>query len=596
MVRINVEEDPEHMLPLPLIMARALGFRNSQDILKRIKAEGSSLQKYEFSSEKSNFLKFILGFLTETSDPYKRIVTEERLGGYDINIKAHLDRINHKRSQKIDLMPFQYLALLYSEIYFDNLFSDKHAFLELINECVKDLKRKELPADDLEYSGSDLEKICFWMATGSGKTIIMHINYLQYLHYHQKHANVRPLNNVILLDPHEDLSKQHQRKLWEQSEIEARLIDGKNLKYKIEGIKILDFNKLRDKEERGQSKTQGITVDVSYFKENNLILVDEGHRGTSSSGGTWLQHRKQIAKEGFTIEYSATFHDVLTDKNYRDDYRRSILFNYSYRYFHEDGYGKDYNISNLPKKLDLESQEYIMLANLLSFYEQKRYYIDNKGLLDEKFNIKNPLWILVGSSVQKKDGKGGEKEELESKTRSDIMNVVFFLNKLTVHNEPIINLLKQIRKLELNLKDRETNKNYFEGRYTYLWEIFENSLNGSYKRLLDDIFQKVFYSSPGQPLVLSQVTSGDGEVGLKYGRSSPYFGLVYIGKGSESKLVEDILKDPSGSTIVKDPDRVGLFIFCIFSCEDTTELYNLFFSSIDISVFNISLYKSLKRV
>jgi hypothetical protein len=30
---------------------------------------------------------------------------------------------------------------------------------------------------------SDLNKIAVWNATGSGKTLIMHINYHQYLHY-----------------------------------------------------------------------------------------------------------------------------------------------------------------------------------------------------------------------------------------------------------------------------------------------------------------------------------------------------------------------------------------------------------------------------
>lgn len=30
-------------------------------------------------------------------------------------------------------------------------------------------------------------------------------------------------------------------------------------------------------------------------------------------------------------------------------YTKNILFDYSYRYFYEDGYGKDYRIFNLPK-------------------------------------------------------------------------------------------------------------------------------------------------------------------------------------------------------------------------------------------------------
>lgn len=42
------------------------------------------------------------------------------------------------------------------------------------------------------------------MATGSGKTLIMHINYWQILKYSDK-----PWDNIILITPNEGLSKQH---------------------------------------------------------------------------------------------------------------------------------------------------------------------------------------------------------------------------------------------------------------------------------------------------------------------------------------------------------------------------------------------------
>lgn len=42
------------------------------------------------------------------------------------------------------------------------------------------------------------------MATGSGKTLIMHLNYRQYLHYNKK-----PLDNILLIAPNEGLSQQH---------------------------------------------------------------------------------------------------------------------------------------------------------------------------------------------------------------------------------------------------------------------------------------------------------------------------------------------------------------------------------------------------
>ena len=42
----------------------------------------------------------------------------------------------------------------------------------------------QFPNDQVgEYDEDDLRKIAFWMATGAGKTLLMHINIQQYLHY-----------------------------------------------------------------------------------------------------------------------------------------------------------------------------------------------------------------------------------------------------------------------------------------------------------------------------------------------------------------------------------------------------------------------------
>lgn len=54
----------------------------------------------------------------------------------------------------------------------------------------------------------DLNKVGFWVATGSGKTLLMHINILQYQHYLNLHGG-KAVNRVILLTLNEGLSHQH---------------------------------------------------------------------------------------------------------------------------------------------------------------------------------------------------------------------------------------------------------------------------------------------------------------------------------------------------------------------------------------------------
>ena len=56
------------------------------------------------------------------------------------------------------------------------------------------------------YELSDLNKLAFWNATGSGKTWLMHVNILQYQHY-QKNKDL----TVFVITPNEGLSQQHFR-------------------------------------------------------------------------------------------------------------------------------------------------------------------------------------------------------------------------------------------------------------------------------------------------------------------------------------------------------------------------------------------------
>ena len=49
------------------------------------------------------------------------------------------------------------------------------------------------------------------------------------------------------------------------------------------------------------------TVAVEAFEGNNLVLVDEGHRGTGTAAGAWMTRRETLVFGGFAFEYSATF-------------------------------------------------------------------------------------------------------------------------------------------------------------------------------------------------------------------------------------------------------------------------------------------------
>ena len=104
------------------------------------------------------------------------------LAQYDAHIRTHLTAMNKGRLRPITLRYFQYLAALYTEIFLDWCFNRQGALLRSLNDLVKrrNVKRSAREARETEFAEADLRKLAFWMATGSGKTLIMHLNYRQF--------------------------------------------------------------------------------------------------------------------------------------------------------------------------------------------------------------------------------------------------------------------------------------------------------------------------------------------------------------------------------------------------------------------------------
>ena len=65
--------------------------------------------------------------------PSSSPLTREQLLAYDANIYRHTKAISEKRQQKIAWKYFQYLSLLFTELYLDRYFSDRVSLLEDLN-------------------------------------------------------------------------------------------------------------------------------------------------------------------------------------------------------------------------------------------------------------------------------------------------------------------------------------------------------------------------------------------------------------------------------------------------------------------------------
>lgn len=440
-------------------------------------------------------------------------ITKEQLLRYDQNITSHTFAISGKRGQ-FRWKYFQYMALLFAEVYLDKYFSDFQGLLDDLNAFVDRLNADRETQDKIDsYNLEDLNKIAFWQATGSGKTLIMHVNILQYRHYLNKAFKQSDLNRTILLTPNEGLSTQH-RDEFAVSGLDAELFnkDGQSL-YSGHSIEIIDIHKLK---EEGREKT----VSVDAFESNNLVLVDEGHRG--AGGEEWMDKRNRLCENGFSFEYSATFGQAMKAagrKEMLQQYAKCILFDYSYKYFYRDGYGKEYSILNLAEEQHEEQRQMYLTACLLSFYQQLKVYDIKKREL-APFNVEEPLWVFVGSKVNAVRTERGAKV-------SDVIDILLSIKQFLGNQTETIDFIDRLMNGTSQLNDTYGN-DLFAGRFNYL--LAEGV---SAESIYEDIRSRVFNSQIRDSQIhIDNLKGVQGEIGLRLG-DGEYFGVINVGDDSE---------------------------------------------------------------
>jgi len=441
---------------------------------------------------------------------------KELLLQYDQNIFSHTQTISAKRDEPIKWKYFQYMALLFTEIYLDKYFTNKIALQSALNTFLDFNHGRNgnvfnvISKFKLDQSVNDLNKLAYWNATGSGKTLLMHINILQYRFYLKLHNLEKGLNRIIVLTPNEGLSKQHLKE-FVQSGMEAELFDksGGSL-FAGQKIEIIDIHKL---EETSGNKT----VAVEAFEGNNLVLVDEGHRG---AGGTeWKDKRNRLCEIGFSFEYSATFGQAVhalsgaKQKTLIDEYGKATLFDYSYRYFYNDGYGKDYQILNLNQNWQEGYVTLYLTACVLSFYEQLLVFKENRKEI-EPFLIDKPLAIFVGGKVTK---------SISAATASDVVEVLKFLESFVKNDSQTIERIKQLLEAKDGLNN-EMGHSIFRNAFR---EIRKSGKSAN--SVFQDVLKEVFNSDvAGATLHIDNLKGQDGEIGLRIGNAY-YFGVINVG-------------------------------------------------------------------
>lgn len=325
------------------------------------------------------------------------------------------------------------------------------------------------------------------------------------------------MNRVILLTPNEGLSRQHLDEFG-RSNLEAELFrkDGGKL-FSNASIEIIDINKLR--EDSGVK-----TVAVEAFEGNNLVLVDEGHRG--SGGEEWMGKRRALVEQGFSFEYSATFGQAMKaakDPALTEEYAKCIIFDYSYKYFYGDGYGKDYAIFNLNDDSQKDVRLKYLTGGLLAFYQQLRLYGGQPHSF-APYLLAQPLLVFVGGSVTKSTSR---------RDVSDVVDILLFLAEVVHprHRSAVVRRIEQLLNSQTGLLD-EGKREIFANSFGCLHESKQTA-----EQLYEDLLRVVFGAPAAGLLHVENLKGVDGEIGLRVGNSEP-FGVINI--GDAAGLIKEI--------------------------------------------------------
>ena len=268
------------------------------------------------------------------------------------------------------------------------------------NPVFKILSEYMDPQGDAIYYTQLINRMCFWMATGSGKTLVM-VKIIEYLR-HLKERQQIPPHNILVLAPSEHLIRQIRLTIEEFNE---------------EGLNI-DLAPLREFGKARQARLGDVET-VYYHRSDNLsdvqkdaltdyrlyenggkwfVLLDEAHKGGKDDSKRQAYYAL-MAREGFLFNFSATFTDP-------EDIVTTVK-KYNLQEFIQNGHGKNIYLNeseyrafkNRSREISGEKKKQIVLKSLITLAHASRQVarLRQDTGNDEIYHL--PLMLTLVNSV-----------------------------------------------------------------------------------------------------------------------------------------------------------------------------------------------------
>ncbi|GAA7431205.1 DEAD/DEAH box helicase family protein [Helicobacter pylori] len=431
-----------------------------------------------------------------------------------------------------ELLDYQQKALINAfrmlVAYFKDFKESKKEFYAFYQECYSfancDFTHKKLnpllkgyfKAENHRVSFENfINRLAFYMATGSGKTIVI-IKLVELLSVAMG-MDLIPKKNIMFFSANENLIKQFEREIekYNRDKDYSKQIDFKNLKSVtnkdfhraskdslIEKITLFYYR--ADLMSDEESKENLLNYKDYWDNGENYVILDEAHKGNKS------ESKRQaifslLSLKGFLFNFSATFteeSDLITS-----------VYNLSVGEWVKLGYGKESvlleknNLSAFKTLKDLNDREKeIALLKALSLLGmQKRYKIEGY--------FHDPLMLVFTHSVNVQNSDA----EIFFKTLARV-----------IENDDGSDFIKAKEDLLEELKDPEFLFSDDKDK-DYKVQVFKESLrNMDFKGLKEE----VFYASNGHIEVIINPKNNQ-EIAFKLNTSDKVFCLIRIGDITE---------------------------------------------------------------
>jgi len=370
-------------------------------------------------------------------------------------------------------------------------------------------------------------QMCFWMATGSGKTLII-IKMIEILSNLMKIQEI-PTKEILISSENEAIIKQiaeHIKTYNIGSNIEIEFIplkkfDKRNNELGFNKIKVYytTSRSLSYRDQVSKKSEDGKRIDYENVYNNGdwYIFLDEAHKGTENS--KIQAYFQLLASNGFLFNFSATFTEPIR--------KLTTVYNMNLDKFINAGYGKQIKVIgqgfNTQDEQEIDKQISI-LQSLILLTAQK---ISKNEYLQNYYH--NPLLLVFAHSINSTISKD-EKTDLKE----------FFQ---VLHNIINGNITEKVFTEAKNLLLKEIRENQQEQGYTIgasqinLTTDFLKNVNA------DTIAEYVLYNSKNSKLQsvieFYKIGKDKSEVAIKLKTADKPFALLKF--SDAHKWIEEVL-------------------------------------------------------